>query len=103
MQAQFLTFCLGLFIFFQLNQTITRLASLFTGNVTEGSANFMTLWKEIQLMMYNLEQMGNITFTASSWAELFSVKDTLTDLVLNHSRSWEPVLDMLNENYLGSR
>ena len=74
---------------------------MFTGSVTEGSANFVILWKEIQLMMYNLEQMGNIT--ASSWAELFSVKDTLTDLVLNRSRSWEPVLDMLNENYLGSR
>ena len=74
---------------------------MFTGSVTEGSVNFVILWKEIQLMMYNLEQMGNIT--ASSWAELFSVKDTLTDLVLNRSRSWEPVLDMLNENYLGSR
>ena len=74
---------------------------MFTGSVTEGSVNFVILWKEIQLMMYNLEQMGNIT--ASSWAELFSVKDTLTDLVLNRSRSWEPVLEMLNENYLGSR
>ena len=52
-------------------------------------------------MMYNLEQIGNIT--VSSWAELFSVDDTLKDLVMNHSRSWEPVLDMMSENYLGSR
>ena len=85
----------------QINQTITELALLFSGNVREGSANFTTLWQEIQLMMYNLEQIGNIT--VSSWAELFSVDDTLKDLVMNHSRSWEPVLDMMSENYLGSR
>ena len=85
----------------QLNKTITRLASLFTGNATEGPVDFMMLWQEIQLMMTNLEKMGNATL--SSWAELFSIKDTLTGLVQSHSRAWEPVLDLLDENYIGSR
>ena len=74
---------------------------LFGSNVTEGAVSFTALWEEIQAMMHNLDQMGSVT--ASSWADLFSIGDVVTGLMNNHSREWEPVLDMLNENYLGSR
>nr|KAG5709473.1 hypothetical protein BaRGS_023155 [Batillaria attramentaria] len=40
--------------------------------------------------------------TGTTLAELLSLQDMLTDLMEKHEYDWEPVLDMLNENYLGA-
>ncbi|XP_070186023.1 uncharacterized protein [Littorina saxatilis] len=83
-----------------LNKTITRIASLFMDDLKVGAVSFPALWKEIQFMMQNVQKVGNTTI--STWVELFSLKDTLTELMQTHQREWEPVVDMLNVNYVGS-
>ncbi|XP_076450764.1 uncharacterized protein LOC143286815 isoform X2 [Babylonia areolata] len=85
-----------------LDRTIANLASAFSGNLTAtGPVSIVAVYKESLLMMRNLERVANTTL--NSWAELFSIRDDLWELMGgSSSREWEPVVDMLNVNYVGS-
>ncbi|KAK7500956.1 hypothetical protein BaRGS_00007836, partial [Batillaria attramentaria] len=83
-----------------VNQTIWTIMGLVTGAPYYNPANFTALAVEVEHLIVNFERMMNATGT--TLAELLSLQDMLTDLMEKHEYDWEPVLDMLNENYLGA-
>jgi hypothetical protein len=85
-----------------MNETIVRLVHAVEGwELPQSPVSFLGTWRQIQKLMDNVNTVASSA--NDTWLSVLNLGDTLVDIMKNHEREWEPVLDMLNKNYVASR